>query len=135
MPPETPKTFNSSIDYDTLLTKFREEFLKQWDTNEVSTENGLDGYLEIVTLGAGSFGRVVLAKRAVTGNYYAVKILSKDQIVKTKQVSHVHSEKRVLRCIRFPFLIHLEFSAKDFDYLYLGLPFVNGGELFTYHRK
>lgn len=47
----------------------------------------------------------------------------------------MHNEKRVLAAIDFPFLISLEFSAKDFDHLYLGLPFINGGEMFTYHRK
>ncbi|XP_058983853.1 cAMP-dependent protein kinase catalytic subunit 2-like isoform X1 [Musca domestica] len=129
------KLFNPSIEYDDLLLKLKEEFNKVWDTAKTSPDNGLEGFDELATLGAGSFGRVILVKNRQTGNYYAVKILIKDQIVKTKQVTHVHTEKRVLSSIRFPFLIHLEFSSKDFDYLYLGLPFINGGELFTYHRK
>ncbi|XP_013110780.2 cAMP-dependent protein kinase catalytic subunit 2-like isoform X1 [Stomoxys calcitrans] len=129
------KFYNPADNYDSLMGKFREEFAKIWDTSNPSPSTGLEGFEELATLGAGSFGRVILAKNCKSGKYYAVKILIKDQIVKTKQVTHVHSEKKVLASIRFPFLIHLEFSCKDFDYLYLGLPYINGGELFTYHRK
>lgn len=45
------------------------------------------------------------------------------------------NEKQVLFACRFPFMLGLVFSRKDNDFLYLGLPFINGGELFTYHRK
>lgn len=68
-------------------------------------------------------------------NYYAAKMMSKDDLVRTKQITHVHNEKHVLNSVRFPFLVHLIDSTKDFDFLYLVLPFINGGELFTYHRK
>ena len=76
-----------------------------------------------------------LVKHKESGNVLAAKVLSKDQIVKTKQVAHIFSEKKVLACCRFPFLVYLEFSSKDNDFLYLGLPYCIGGELFTYHRK
>lgn len=77
----------------------------------------------------------ILARDTKNGNFIAIKILLKDEIVRTKQVAHVFNEKRVLSCVRFPFLVHLIFAAKDFDSLYLGMPFINGGELFNYHRK
>ncbi|XP_075144518.1 cAMP-dependent protein kinase catalytic subunit 2-like [Haematobia irritans] len=125
----------NTINYDSLLEKFREEFMKTWDSPKPSPDTGLDGYNELAILGVGSYGRVILTKNVQTGKYNAVKILIKDTIVKMKQVRHVHSEKMVLASIRFPFLINLEFSCKDFDHLYLGLPFINGGELFNYHRK
>lgn len=64
-----------------------------------------------------------------------MKLLSKKDIVKYKQIAHVLNEKQVLFSCRFPLLLGLVFSRKDNDFLYLGLPFVNGGELFTYHRK
>lgn len=53
------KLFNPSIEYDDLLLKFREEFNKVWDTAKTSPDNGLEGFDELATLGAGSFGRVV----------------------------------------------------------------------------
>lgn len=68
-------------------------------------------------------------------NYYAAKMMSKEDLVRLKQVAHVHNEKHVLNAARFPFLIYLVDSTKCFDYLYLILPLVNGGELFSYHRR
>lgn len=62
-------------------------------------------------------------------------MMSKEDLVRLKQVAHVHNEKHVLNAARFPFLIYLIDSTKDFDYLYLILPLVNGGELFSYHRR
>lgn len=77
----------------------------------------------------------LLVREKNSKTYYAAKMMSKDDLVRLKQIHHVHNEKSVLSAVRFPFLVHLIDSTKDFDYLYLMLPFVNGGELFTYHRK
>ncbi|TMW40040.1 hypothetical protein DOY81_014880, partial [Sarcophaga bullata] len=132
---QNPKFFSPTVDYDTMLNKLSDEFVKLWENPSPSPETGLQGFDELSTLGTGSFGRVALVKQTSTGTYFAAKILIKDQIVKTKQINHVHNEKRALAAVRFPFLVHLEFSAKDYEYLYLGLPFINGGDLFTYHRK
>lgn len=76
-----------------------------------------------------------LIKERSTGNVFAVKLISKKDVVKYKQTAHVINEKQVLCSCRFPFLLGSVFSRKDNDYLYLGLPFINGGELYTYHRK
>ena len=42
------------------------------------------------TLGTGSFGRVKLAKNKTNGKYVAIKILKKAEIIKLKQVDHIH---------------------------------------------
>lgn len=64
-----------------------------------------------------------------------MKYLSKEKVVKNKQITHTLLEKRVLTCIDFPFLVSLESAFKDNTTLYLLLPFVNGGEMFTLLRK
>lgn len=74
-------------------------------------------------------------KHEPTEKFYAVKILRKDKIVKSKQVSHTMTEKKILRAVNFCFVVNLEFSLKDNSYLYMGMPFINGGELFTVLRK
>lgn len=76
-----------------------------------------------------------LVREKATSDVCAVKLLSKKDVVKYKQIAHVINEKQVLFSCRFPLLLGLVFSRKDNDFLYLGLPFINGGELFTYHRK
>lgn len=74
-------------------------------------------------------------KHEPTEKFFAVKIASKEKVVKSKQVSHTLNEKQILRAIKFPFVVYLEFSMKDNSYLYYGMPFINGGEMFTHLRK
>ena len=53
----------------------------------------------------GSFGRVWLVKRKSDGEYYALKMLKKSEIIKLKQVDHVISEYEILKQIKHPFLV------------------------------
>lgn len=130
-----PQYFSPKVDYAVILAKLKDDFNKKYARNTPSQTIGLENYVIKATLGAGSFGKVQLIKEKENDNYFASKQLTKDQIVKTKQVVHVMSEKRVLNSIRFPFTIHLIASFKDNDSLYLIIPLILGGELFTYHRK
>lgn len=68
----------------------------------------LDDFDVKVTLGTGSFGRVKLAKHKATGEFCALKILKKHDIIKLKQVDHVISENTILIDIDHPFLVGLK---------------------------
>ena len=57
------------------------------------------------TLGTGSFGRVKLSKNKKTGNYVAIKILKKFEIIKLRQVDHILNEIKILSMIDHPFLV------------------------------
>lgn len=87
------------------------------------------------TLGTGSFGRVRLCRMKTSGDYAALKILKKADILRMKQVDHVISEFSILRTIRHPFLVNLIGFTQDDRYLYLALEYVPGGELFSYLRN
>ncbi|XP_017491610.1 PREDICTED: protein kinase DC1-like, partial [Rhagoletis zephyria] len=127
--------FSGNVDYDMMLVMFKESFLEKWEKMTPSPDTGVQGFDELATIGLGSFGRVKLVREKSTGNYYAAKFVLKEMVVRTKQVPHIFNEKRVLLSIDFPFVVMMEFCRKDFDNLIFGLPFINGGELFTYHRK
>ncbi|KRG00052.1 uncharacterized protein Dwil_GK13113, isoform B [Drosophila willistoni] len=126
--------FNSKEDYGATLDGLSKEFDERWSHQTPSPYNNLENYIQRAVLGYGSFG-TMLVKEKTGKNYYAAKMMSKEDLVRLKQVAHVHNEKTVLSAARFPFLVYLVDSSKDFDYLYLILPFINGGELFSYHRK
>ena len=86
------------------------------------------------TLGAGSFGRVKLAKNKKHEKFVAIKILKKAELIKLKQVDHILNEIKILTMIDHPFLVKTEGFTQDKKYLYVVLELVNGGELFTYLR-
>mmetsp|Transcript_2028 Transcript_2028/g.3813 ORF Transcript_2028/g.3813 Transcript_2028/m.3813 type:complete len:329 (-) Transcript_2028:48-1034(-) len=87
-----------------------------------------------VTLGTGTFGRVRLAKDK-DGNVYALKILSKAEIIRLKQVEHIKSEKNILSKIHHPFIVNLYSVFQDERTVYMCLDYVAGGELFSHLRR
>lgn len=125
---------SSSGNFKEFLEKAREEFKQRWD-NPLMNTAALDDFDRIKTLGTGSFGRVMLVKHKQTGNFYAMKILDKQKVVKLKQVEHTLNEKRILQAIEFPFLVNMEFSFKDNSNLYMVLEFISGGEMFSHLRR
>jgi serine/threonine protein kinase len=86
------------------------------------------------TLGTGSFGRVKIAKNKKTGEYIAMKIMKKIEILKSKQADHIANEIKILSMINHPFVITFGGFTQDERNLYLDLELINGGELFTYLR-
>mmetsp|Transcript_41283 Transcript_41283/g.60771 ORF Transcript_41283/g.60771 Transcript_41283/m.60771 type:complete len:360 (-) Transcript_41283:432-1511(-) len=88
-----------------------------------------------VTLGTGSFGRVRLVKHSKSGRMYALKMLSKALVLRTKQLDHILCEKHVLEELSFPFIVNMYTSFQDETYLYMVLEYSIGGEFFTHLRK
>merc|ERR1719445_2389822 len=87
------------------------------------------------TLGKGSFGHVQSVKDNTTQKTYALKAVSKAQIVQTGQQGHIMSEKRVMEVLDHPFLVKLYATYKDRDRLYFLLEPSLGGELFSVLRE
>ena len=84
---------------------------------------------------SGKFSRVLLCHHEKTLCYHALKIMSMEDIIKKKQVEHVHNEKKLLQSVSHPFLMSLTWSSKDTRFLYLLFPYIPGGELFSYLRS
>ena len=83
-------------------------------------------------LGRGSYGRVVHAKHRATGGFYALKCLSKIELVRNGQIPHLMNEKAVLQAIHHPGLVNLEGVFQDEQFVYFVLEYVVGGELYMY---
>ena len=62
---------------------------------------------------------------------YALKTISKRQLIASNQVKGVLREKQIMASIDHPFILGLVGSFHDDDFLYLLLPLIQGGELFN----
>jgi len=82
-------------------------------------------------LGMGAFGKVWLATSRDTKKPYALKTITKRQLIEAGQVKGVMREKQIMASIEHPFILPLVGSFQDQDFLYLLLPFNQGGELFN----
>jgi len=84
-------------------------------------------------VGRGAFGRVKIVKHKTTGEIFALKVMQKIMIVKTKNQTQVVREKQLLARVQpFPLVVRLESAMQDENCLYLLQEFINGGDLF--HR-
>ncbi|KAL5414491.1 hypothetical protein PMIN06_002534 [Paraphaeosphaeria minitans] len=77
----------------------------------------------------GAFGSVYLAKKKSTGEYYAIKVLKKADMVAKNQVTNVKAERAIMMWqgeSDFVAKLYWTFSSKD--YLYLVMEYLNGGD-------
>ena len=71
-----------------------------------------------------------------TKRIYAMKVLSKKEIIAKKEVAHTIGERKILqRSLDSPFLVGLKFSFQTDTDLYLVTDFKSGGELFWHLQK
>lgn len=87
-------------------------------------------------IGKGSFGKVFLARHRTEDELYAIKVLSKSQILNKNEVRHIMAERRVLECVvSHPFLVGMKYSFQTPEKLYFVLCYVNGGEMFFHLQR
>ncbi|KAG8722808.1 hypothetical protein FRC08_007756 [Ceratobasidium sp. 394] len=87
-------------------------------------------------IGRGTFGRVFQVRKKDTRRIYAMKVLSKKEIIAKKEVAHTIGERKILqRSLDSPFLVGLKFSFQTDTELYLVTDFKSGGELFWHLQK
>jgi CRP-like cAMP-binding protein len=88
-------------------------------------------------LGAGTFGQVWLASRRTSDGVvrpYALKVQSKQELIRTGQAKGVIREKNIMAQFHNPFLARLVASFQDDDYVYMLMTLIQGGELYTVMR-
>ena len=89
----------------------------------------------ISVLGEGEFGKVSLVRDRQSGQFHAIKQLSKHDIIQKKQIDHLRNELYILNSVQHPFIVKMRGMMQDSRYVYICLDYVYGGELFTLLRK
>ena len=83
----------------------------------------------IKPISKGAFGSVYLAKKITTGDYYAIKVLKKSDMVAKNQVTNVKAERMILMTqTESDFVVKLYYTFQSKDYLYLVMEYLNGGD-------
>jgi len=97
-----------------------------------STRRPCVGDFEIIKpITKGGFARVYLAKKNVTGDYFAVKVLKKQDMVEKNQVDNVIAERNILATVSCPYVVRLYYSFQTNENLCLAMEFLQGGDLFS----
>ena len=77
----------------------------------------------------GAFRPVFLAKKKVTGDYYAIKVLHKADMISKNQITNVKAECMILmKQVEPPFVVKLYCTFQSKDNLYLVMEYLNSGD-------
>ena len=103
-------------------------FCKHKDIKKVT----LNDFKLLKVLGRGTFGKVVLVQYKLTKKYYAMKIMKKDVILESGQVTNTLLEKNILQNLNYQFLVGMDFCFQTQERIYFVMNFIRGGELFKH---
>ncbi|KAF8192467.1 hypothetical protein BJ912DRAFT_962074 [Pholiota molesta] len=94
-----------------------------------TTPTSIKDFDIIKPISKGAFGSVFLAKKKVTGDYYAIKVLKKADMIAKNQITNVKAERMILmKQAESPFVAKLYFTFQSKDNLYLVMEYLNGGD-------
>jgi serum/glucocorticoid-regulated kinase 2 len=69
-----------------------------------------------------------------TGEWFAMKMIRKEDIIQKDQLEHTKTEKLILEHINHPFLVNLVYCFQDPTKIYFVMQFMKGGELYQHLR-
>jgi serine/threonine-protein kinase RIM15 len=94
-----------------------------------TTPSSIKDFEIIKPISKGAFGSVFLAKKKATGDYYAIKVLRKADMIAKNQITNVKAERLILmKQAESPYVVKLYFTFQSKDYLYLVMEYLNGGD-------
>lgn len=95
----------------------------------------VEDFEPISIIGKGAYGEVRVCRVKSTGEIVAMKKLRKSEMKSKNQVKHVKAERDVLAKANNPWIVELKYSFQDFEYLYLCMEYLPGGDLMTLLMK
>jgi serine/threonine-protein kinase RIM15 len=94
-----------------------------------ATPTSIKDFEVIKPISKGAFGSVFLAKKKATGDYYAIKVLKKADMIAKNQITNVKAERMILmKQAESPFVAKLYFTFQSKENLYLVMEYLNGGD-------
>ncbi|EGR34875.1 hypothetical protein IMG5_001040 [Ichthyophthirius multifiliis] len=89
----------------------------------------------IKVIGKGAFGEVRLCRWKENNKVVAIKKMIKKEMVNKNQVGHVRAERDIMASADKTWIVDLECSFQDENYLYLVMEYLPGGDLMSLLMK
>jgi serine/threonine protein kinase len=118
-PPERDALIRQFIDEESQISRIARSRLK------------IARFEKIKLIGRGGFGEVYLVRDKLTYELFALKVLSKADVIFRDQISNVRTERDILSTANNPWVVQLSASFQDSENLYLMLEYLPGGDMMT----
>ncbi|KAJ3381009.1 serine/threonine protein kinase, AGC [Lobulomyces angularis] len=93
-------------------------------------EVGPKNYEKVKLIGKGDVGKVYLVKRKENGKLFAMKVLSKNEMIKRNKIKRVLAEQEILTASNHPFIATLYHTFQSEEHLFFIMEYCCGGEFF-----
>ena len=94
-----------------------------------ATPTSIKDFEIIKPISKGAFGSVFLARKKATGDYFAIKVLKKADMIAKNQITNVKAERMILmQQAESPFVAKLYWTFQSKENLYLVMEYLNGGD-------
>ncbi|CAJ2511627.1 Uu.00g072520.m01.CDS01 [Anthostomella pinea] len=108
-------------------------FRRTYSSNSIkvrTVEVGPASFDKIKLIGKGDVGKVYLVREKKSTRLYAMKVLSKKEMIKRNKIKRALAEQEILATSNHPFIVTLYHSFQSEDHLYLCMEYCSGGEFF-----
>ncbi|KAI1083745.1 Pkinase-domain-containing protein [Whalleya microplaca] len=108
-------------------------FRRTYSSNSIkvrTVEVGPGSFDKIKLIGKGDVGKVYLVREKKSSRLYAMKVLSKKEMIKRNKIKRALAEQEILATSNHPFIVTLYHSFQSEDHLYLCMEYCSGGEFF-----
>jgi len=108
-------------------------FRRTYSSNSIkvrSVEVNPSSFDKVKLIGKGDVGKVYLVREKKSSRLYAMKVLSKKEMIKRNKIKRALAEQEILATSNHPFIVTLYHSFQSEDYLYLCMEYCSGGEFF-----
>ncbi|EGR33922.1 protein kinase domain protein, partial [Ichthyophthirius multifiliis] len=141
-------TKNQNILFDFYLTQYHkslqpiqngEILIPYYESSAFQINSKIElnlNYFEVLLqIGQGGYSKVYLAKRKDNGQFVALKVIQKQQIIDRNKEIYIYNEKKVMEIIKdSDYFVKIQYSFQTKHKLIFVLEYCPGGELF-YHLE
>ena len=89
----------------------------------------IDDFDIIKGISSGAYGKVCLAKKRSSGDYFAMKVIDRAKTIEKAQEDFIRSELSIMRSMNNDYIVKLYYSFQNESYWFFVMEYVNGGDL------
>ncbi|XP_028924462.1 rho-associated protein kinase 1 [Ornithorhynchus anatinus] len=109
---------------DNFLSRYKDTINKIRDLRMKAED-----YEVVKVIGRGAFGEVQLVRHKSTKKVYAMKLLSKFEMIKRSDSAFFWEERDIMAFANSPWVVQLFYAFQDDRYLYMVMEYMPGGDL------
>mmetsp|Transcript_16936 Transcript_16936/g.41362 ORF Transcript_16936/g.41362 Transcript_16936/m.41362 type:complete len:464 (+) Transcript_16936:146-1537(+) len=104
--------------------------LQNHNSQQLPKKVGPGDFERLKLIGQGDVGKVYLVRLKNTKHMFAMKVLSKQEMIARNKLKRCLTEREILATVDYPFIVTLYYCFQSPDHLFLVMDYCTGGEFF-----